>query len=762
MTLKRFFTLSAVLAIAALSAFAQDETQTGRIIGKVTDGMTKEPIVGANVVVVGTGLGAATDIEGRFDIRRVPLGTYAVRVSTIGYLATTVTDIVVGSVKPAEISVAIMENLIQLEGVEVTAGYFTKIPDTPLSTLTQTNEEIRRLPGGLEDVARAIAILPGVAQVDGGRNDLIVRGGAPSENLFVIDNIEVPNINHFGTQGSSGGPLSFINLDFVENTSFSTGGFGTRYGDKLSSVLNITLREGRKDGIGGKATISASQFGLNLEGPVGKDANTLFSARRSYLDFIFKAAGFGFVPEYWDFLSKTSVRLGPKDQLSILAVAALDNVKYFNDTENKRFQNSRVLGSDQNQIVGGVSWQHLFAKGYSTVTFGQSYVDYNFRQSDSNLVRFFSNQSLEHESSIRGDVFVHLFKSTELMTGVQAKLIDFSADIFLRPFETRFGDSLNVDASFRTTGFKGSAYAQLSQVFGRSRLTLGGRIDYFDLIEKYTFSPRVSYTVALTPATNLNASIGRYSQAPSYIWLAANAQNRSLEFIDVTQSVVGIDHMLRADTRVSLEGYVKRYSDYPASVMRPYLVLANTGAGFGGSEDGFSSFGFDPLVSRGSGSAQGVELLVQKKLSEVPCYGTVSVSYNRSEFKAIDGVERPSSFDQRWIINVGGGYVFNEKWEISTKFRYATGRPYTPYDQFGYQNPALYNAARIGANHSLDVRVDRRWSFSSWTLVTYADIQNVYNRKPLSVPRYNARLGQAETNVSSIGILPSIGVSAEF
>ena len=762
MKLNRFLTLSAMLALAAVSSLAQGQSPLGRIIGKVTDGMTKEPIVGANVVVAGTGLGSATDIEGRFDIRRVPLGTYAVRVSTIGYLATTVTDVVVGSAKPAELLVGLMENEIKIEGVEVTAGYFTKIPDTPLSTLVQTNEEIRRLPGGLEDVARAIAILPGVAQVDGGRNDLIVRGGAPSENLFVIDNIEVPNINHFGTQGASGGPLSFINLDFVDNTSFSTGGFGARYGDKLSSVLNISLREGRKDGIGGKATISASQFGLNLEGPAGSDVNTLFSARRSYLDFIFKAAGFGFVPEYWDFLSKTSIRLGSKDQLNILAIAALDNVKYFNDTENKRFENSRVLGSDQNQIVGGVSWQHLFEKGYSTVSVGQSYVDYHFRQSDSTLVRIFSNQSLEYESSIRGDVFVHLFKSTELLTGVQAKLVDFSADIFLRPFETRFGDSLSVDARFKATGFKGSAYAQLSQVFGKSRLTVGGRFDYFDLIDKYIFSPRVSYTVALSPATNLNWSVGRYAQAPSYIWLAANAQNRSLELIDVTQYILGVDHMLRADTRISLEGYIKTYSDYPASLVRPYLVLANTGAGFGGSEDGFSSFGLDPLVSRGSGTARGIELLVQKKLSEVPCYGTVSISYNRAEFKALDGAERPGSFDQRWIINVGGGYVFNEKWEISTKFRYATGRPYTPFDQVGFQNPAFYNEARIGANHSLDVRVDRRWSFGSWTLVTYADIQNIYNRKPATVPRYNARLGQAETNVASIGILPSIGVSAEF
>jgi hypothetical protein len=749
-------------ALLTISATAQDQVGLGRIVGIVTDGTTKEPMVGANVVVLGTSLGASTDVNGRFDIRRVPLGTYAVRASTIGYLANTLSDVVVTGVKATNLSIGIMENAINLEGVEVTAGYFNKTPDTPLSTLVQSNEEIRRLPGGLEDVMRAISILPGVAQVTGGRNDLIVRGGAPSENLYVIDNIEVPNINHFGTQGASGGPLSYVNLDFVENTSFSTGGFSVRYGDKLSSVLNIKIREGRKDALGGKATISASQFGLNLEGPAGQNANILFSARRSYLDFIFKAAGFGFVPEYWDFLSKASVRLGPNDQLNVLAVGVLDNVKYFNDTEDKKFENSRVMGSDQNQAVGGVSWQHLFEKGYATATFGQSYVDYNFRQSDSNLVQVFSNKSLEHESSLRGDVFFHAAASTEVSLGVQAKVVRFDSRLLLRPSGTRFGDSLSVDATYNTTGLKGSAYGQVSQAFGKSRLTLGGRLDYFDLVNKSTFSPRISYTVAVSPTFDLNWSIGRYSQAPSYIWLAANEQNRKLDFIGVTQYVGGIEYTVRPDTKVTVEAYVKQYSKYPASISRPYLVLANTGAGFGGSEDGYASFGLDPLVSKGSGLARGIELLVQKKLSEIPCYGTASVSFNQSEFKALDGVERPSSFDQRWIINLGGGYVFNEKWEISTKFRYATGRPYTPFDAGGFQSPAFYNSARIGSNHSLDARVDRRWSFSTWTLITYVDIQNIYNRKPLNVPRYNERLGRSETDVASIGILPSIGVSAEF
>ncbi len=184
-------------------------------------------------------------------------------------------------------------------------------------------------------------------------------------------------------------------------------------------------------------------------------------------------------------------------------------------------------------------------------------------------------------------------------------------------------------------------------------------------------------------------------------------------------------------------------------------------AGFGGSEEGFASFGFDPLVSKGRGQARGIEFLVQKKLSEIPCYGTVSISYNESKFTALDKIERPSSFDQRWILNIGGGYVFNEKWEFSTKLRYVTGRPYTPFDVSGIQSAATYNTVRIGANHSLDVRIDRRWSLGTWTLDTYIDIQNIYNRKSIDVPRFNPRTGKTEQE-TSIGILPSIGVSAEF
>lgn len=270
------------LLFASLVISAQS---SGTIIGKVVEKISKQPIPGVNVLVVDTQIGAATDIEGRFEIINVPIGNYQVRISAIGYTTSVRSDVVVNSARPAQLTIELAETVLELEGVTVTSGFFDSEPTEVISLKKFSYEEIRRAPGGFEDVVRALSVLPGVGQQSAGRNDLIVRGGAPSENLYLVDGFIFPTINHFGNQGATGGPLSFINLDFVEETSFSTGGFSAIYGDKLSSVLKINLREGRTDRIGGKATISASQFGLNLEGPVEEKSNFIFSIRRSYIKF---------------------------------------------------------------------------------------------------------------------------------------------------------------------------------------------------------------------------------------------------------------------------------------------------------------------------------------------------------------------------------------------------------------------------------------------------------------------------------------------
>ena len=756
---KTIFTL---LIITSNLLFAQN--LSGDIYGRVNDFMTKQPLPFANVIVIGTNSGAATDENGYFKIPDLPVNTYQVRASVVGYNPQTKTDVVIQTGKPTEIYFELVSQAIEFEDITVTSDYFRQNPLEVNSIRNFSYEELRRSPGGFEDVIRALSVLPGVAQADAGRNDLIVRGGAPSENLYLINGIEVQNINHFGTQGATGGPLSYVNLDFVRETSFSTGGFSSLYGDKLSSVLNINLRDGREDRIGGKGTISASQFGLNLEGPITNKSNFIFSARRSYLDFIFKAANFSFVPEYYDVLLKADFSPHSSDAFSFVFISAFDNVKFFNDDADQRFDNSRILGTDQVQYVAGFTYRHLFNDGFFNLALSRNYVDYDSRQSDSLLNPIFTNKSKEEENSLRADLVFQLSKTSELNIGGTAKLIEADFNILFPNFFTTFGDSLPITSlKTESTYTKFGVYTNYNiLLFNKLTANVGVRSDIFTALnKKIYFSPRLSLSYALTDLTNINFSTGVYHQSPSYIWLEAFESNRDLRMIQVNQFVLGFDQRISADALLKVEAFYKDYKNYPTSTIRPYLVLANTGAGFSGSDDNYSSFGLEPLVDAGFGIARGVELSIQKKLSDIPYYGIFSFTYSKSDYTSLDGIERSGSYDQNWIINLSCGYKFNEFWEVSSKFRFASGRAYTPFNSDGTQNIIDYNTRRLKSAHSLDIRVDKRWYFSGWTLITYVDIQNIYNQKNQSGIRWDRREMRTDES-SSIGILPSIGISAEF
>lgn len=741
-----------------------NEESKGKITGKVVDETSREPIPGVNVTIIGTNIGAATDLNGDFEINGISPGMYQVKFSSVGYATVVKSDVVVSSAKPTDLMVYLVESTIEFESINVKANYFMQDPSEIGSIANFSYEEIRRAPGGFEDVIRALSVLPGVAQTSAGRNDLVVRGGAPSENLYIVDGFVVPNINHFGTQGATGGPISYINLDFVRETTFSTGGFSTLYGDKLSSVLSIDLRNGRKDKLGGKATISASQFGFNAEGPIGEKGNFLFSARRSYLDFIFDAAGFNFVPEYYDVLSKVNYDINSKEKISFLFVSAFDRVKFNNKTVEDRYDNSRILGSNQNSYLTGISYRKLIPNGFYTISLSRNFTDYDSAQRDSLLNPIFLNISREGENELKGDLVLKLSKTSELNFGSSLKLIKFSADIKLPSFITTFGEALSISSVNTKTNFlKYNIYTQLNQVlFNKLRMSVGARLDYFNGIKaKYNFNPRISFSYSISELANMNLSIGSYSQSPSYIWLAAIPSNKELKAVKVNQIVLGYERNLDEDLRLKLEAYTKQYSDYPTSLIRPYLVLANTGAGYSGSDDNFSSFGFEPLVSKGKGNVNGLELSLQKKSSEVPHYGIISITYSKARFTGLDGIERDGTYDQRLIINASGGYRFNEKWEISGKFKFATGNPYTPFNDDGTQSVINYNSKRFKSFHSVDLRVDRRWEFEGWNLITYLDIQNIYNNKNTNIIRWDYRKNKVADN-NSIGILPSIGISVEF
>ncbi len=345
------------LLIFCLNNFAFSETieVKGTITGRIISKMNKSPLTGVTVRVLNTTLGAISKSDGTFEIKNVNAGVQKVQFSLIGYEVFIIGDLSVNAGKPAFVEVELAEKVIELEGAEVRAAFFEKRVDAVTSTQFLTFEEIRRAPGVQEEVVRATALLPGVNVTAAGRNDLIVRGGAPFENLFIVDNIEVNNINHFGSQGSTGGPLSLINLDYVRSVEFSAGGFGA-----------------------------------SAEGPLGDNGSYIVSARRSYLDFIFQAAGFSFVPQYWDYMVKTNYRINQNNSLTFLTISAINNVKLNNEDLDNRYKNGRIAVPEQYQNFAGLTWRNTFDNGFFTTTLASSYTRFSTFQNDSNLVEIFS------------------------------------------------------------------------------------------------------------------------------------------------------------------------------------------------------------------------------------------------------------------------------------------------------------------------------------------------------------------------------------
>lgn len=771
----RFFsTVFFCTTLFSYTTFSQtlDSTSNGILTGTIVNSATQSPIQSVTVVILGTKLGAISKSDGKFIIRNIPAGIYNVRASAIGYEITVQSNIMVSAAKPTTIAFQLNERAIELQATEVEANYFQKNAETITSTQQLNSEDVRRAPGVQEDVIRAVALLPGVGVTQAGRNDLVVRGGAPFENLFVVDNIEVPNINHFGSQGSTGGPLSLINIDFVRDVSFSAGGFGARFGDRVSSLTNINLRNGNEERFGGQLNLSATGFGVIAEGPIANTGSYLVSVRRSYLDFIFKAAGFSFIPEYWDTQVKVNVNLNQNNSLSFLTIGALDGISFNNDDADKRFNNSRINGSNQNQYFSGLTWKSLFSTGFFTVTLGRNFSTFDTRQRDSNLVEIFKNTSTEGETMLRSDFFFQINPTTELSFGNNLKFASLLDYRLIIPGYTRLDNNgvqqpLSLDSNF--TALRNGTYASISSSLSdKLRYIAGVRLDYYNSLKNSLyFSPRLSLSYSLNSVSLLNFSAGRYYQSPSFIWLMGDKNNaQTLSAIRADQIILGYEHTLQSDLKFQIEGYYKWYGNYPTRMFRPQAVLSPSG--FDDVTNDIP-YGLEPLSSDGIGFSRGVEIFLQKKLGDLPLYGLVSFTVNQTRFTALDGIERAGSFDSRIIFNASAGYRFNQQWEVSGKFRLSTGNPTSPFVtdtaniRFGQIDFTNYNGGeRLALFHSLDVRVDKRWVFSGIQLVTYIDIQNIYNRKNESGVRWDARKREAITQVSGIGLLPSIGVTMEF
>ncbi len=754
--------------------------QTGVLEGRVIDATTRRPLSGA-VVELTTGsfeASALTGPDGRFRATGLALGIWTLRASYLGYAPVVLTDLTVQSSRATFAEVEMRPTTLELEGITI-AGDAFRVPDAaPVSAALLSAEEVRRTPGGQLDISRTLLSLPGVIGGVDNRNDLLVRGGGPGENAYILDGIRIPQINHFATQGAAGGALGLVNVDFIRETEFYTGGFPAQYGQALSSVLVIDSRPGNRDGVAGDFTLGASEAGLTLDGPLpgGGEGSWLFSVRRSYLQFLFEALGLPIRPNYWDAQTRVEFFPSERDRVVVMGIGAIDDFDIVaptdGDVENEEIFD-RILDNDQRSYTTGGTWERQLGFGVTRVALSTSWTDFRFRDVDADEVEVLRNRSIERRTPLRIEGDFRLSPTTELDVGVEFERVGLELDLLQvatpgAPFE----EDVRTDATLGA--WRSAAFAQTVMRAWDERVTFTAGLRAEEdgaLDDGFALSPRLGARVNLTPSVALSAAAGLFHQSPALLSLAVEENgapiNRELRPIRVEQGILGLAWRPNPGLRLSAEGFWKGYSRYPVSRDDPRISLANLG-------DDYGFIGAEPLVPVGEGRAYGAEFFAQQKLTR-SVYLLAAYTWSTSEFSGADGVLRPSAWDVRHALDLTAGYRPTARWEIGTRLRVLSGRPFTPFGQarsaeeFARTGRGVPDFDRIGeervdAYARWDVRFERVFDFGGWNGRVFLDVQNVLNRENVIGFDYSedpALIGNRRP-VDGAGLLPFFGFSVEF
>jgi hypothetical protein len=740
--------------VLALSLFGQQ----GTIKGRIYDAATNEPVPFANIIIFGTTIGSSSDLDGNFIFTGLEPGFKQLAVSAVGYEQKVTEDFRVTNANTAFIDVAMSPKEFELDEVVIKASPFTRSDESPLSVQTLQISEIEKNPGGNRDISRVIQILPGVASTPAFRNDVIVRGGGANENSFYLDDIEIPNLNHFSTQGASGGPVGIINADFLREARLYTSAFPSDKGRGLSSMLDMKLIDGNQDNWVIRGSLGATDLALTLNGPVSKNSTLLFSYRRSYLQFLFDVLGLPFLPTYNDLLLKYKIKLDEKNEINFLSISSFDqfnlNTGIEDPDESQQYILNYIPVNEQWSYTIGATYKHFHKKGFTQVVLSRNMLNnriYKYPDNDESEALIYNYTSQEAENKLRVE---HTTQTSAIRFtyGGGLEFARYTNESSQTRFTPEGPQEINYNSLLRL--FQWNLFGQVSKPFFDDRLTLslGLRMDANNYTPNMSnllnqLSPRLSASYAIVEGLFFNFSTGRYYQRPAYTTLGfrnnegtlVNKEN-DIRYISADHLVSGFEFYPDNNSKISLEGFYKWYRNYPFSVTDS-INIASKGADYG-------TFGDEEVISKSKGKAYGLELLFQDK----DLFGfNVLLSYTlvRSEFTDKDDRYVPSAWDNRHILNVTVLRSFKRNWDIGAKWRYVGGAPFTPadlelssyrpaWDVRGREYPdfALFNTLRLGPFHQLDIRVDKTYFFKKWSLNLYIDLQNVYNFQADNPPQY--------------------------
>jgi len=662
-----------ILLTIIMVFIGQISAQEARITGRIFDARNNEPIPFANVIIRGTNIGSTSDLDGNFVFSGVQPGFIRLSATAVGYELKISDEIQVTTAKSAYIDIPMTPAQIQLEEVVVKGTVYERDAESPLSLRTIGVQEIEKNPGANRDISRVIQTLPGVASTPAFRNDVIVRGGGPSENTFYLDDVEIPTINHFSTQGASGGPVGIINADFLREVDLISGSFPASRGNSLSSVLEMKMKNGNPDKLSFKGSIGASDLALTLEGPIGKKATFIFSARRSYLQFLFSALKLPFLPTYTDFQFKSRIILDTKNTLTFIGLGAIDqfelNTGLKNPTEDQQYILDMVPVNEQWSYTVGAVYKHFAERGGHTVVASRNFLNnrqYKYLNNDDSSEdnKIFDYTSTQAENKLRYEYDMSL-GNFKFRLGGGLNYAQYTNTTLQREYIEGIGDievSYNTDLDMLSYGL----FAQLSRSFIRERLALsiGIRTDANNYSPEMSnmldqFSPRFSASFSLTEKWSLNFNTGRYFQRPAYTTMGYRSpqgelinKTNGLKYIYNDQVVGGVSFRPNEDFEVSVEGFYKYYYDYPFS-LRDSVSLASKGASY-------ETYGDEAVKSVSEGKAVGAELFMRgnitKDLSLI-----LSYTFVRSEFQDKNGDFIPSAWDNKHILNITGRKSFKSK-----------------------------------------------------------------------------------------------------
>ena len=768
-----------------------------QVKGTVIDKSNRQPLEFINVMIVGLNKGGVTNAEGKFSIGQVPPGIYRLQASAIGYKTVTTPEYIL-STRDLHIQIEMEENQTELEGVTVTASPFRRDIESPVSLRIIGLQEIEKSPGANRDISRIVQSYPGVTfSPIGYRNDLIVRGGSPSENRFYLDGVEIPNINHFSTQGASGGPVGILNADLIREVNFYTGAFPTDKGNALSSVLDFKLRDGDMERNSLKATLGASEVSLASNGHLGKKTSYLVSVRQSYLQFLFDMLGLPFLPTFTDAQFKLKTRFDARNELTVLGLGGIDKMKLNTKANNE--DNEYILSYlpkiQQETFTLGAVYRHYAGAHVQSVVASHSYLN---------------NRNTKYQQNDESDP-EHLMlrlRSTEQNT--QLRLENSSS---FRNWKVTVGTSLDYSQYSNTTFQK--VYTDRAQTFdyhtylGIMRWGLFGTVNYTSIDERFTaslglradannysaamkdlsdqLSPRLSLSYQLTEHWSLSGNAGLYYQLPPYTALGFKNNNGlyankyALRYMQVSQGSIGLNWRKGDTFEVSVEGFYKDYDKIPLSVADG-IPLTCKGNDYG-------VIGNELLTSTAQGRSYGAELLlkwlVAKKLNLASSFTLFKSEYRtdkESEYIA-------SAWDNRFIFNLRGTYNLPRHWSVGMKVSCIGGAPYTPYDADKsslvtawnaqgkpYYDYTRYNEERLPAFTQVDIRIDKTFYLKRCMLGFYIDLQNIAGSKlkqadvlmstgviknpdaPIAEQRYVMKSLKQESGT----LLPTLGITFEY